>query len=417
MNSTIIVILVLTLCLRRCSGTCSTEYGAKPCSYVPSLPGNSPECAKPGITYCEYPTHYPGKIIQHLVDKWNYDHHTLLIDESRNELDNFYYMGKVHPHEYGLPHPTPQGGGGGNNGFHGYMVQQPQNGPSDGQQQLPHPREGFKPVYGPPPLEQGLPKPQVFSGDQYIPPPPQQIQPPNGTVSPTFQGYPDRRPPVPSFDIPPVNQLVSYKYTNKIPYAHSRYLQPPEFGNANQYKTLESPRINTYGRSEWLKRLNQNDKYFFNRRRRRSADMMYKLKRLATLDDYVEEHNETVSTGRHRRQAAGGTAGDGNAGRTQNLCMSRSQYIMPRAALNNRGNWMYVVNMPEVDNRLTQLVKSETCISQQCSGICSLPNGYTSRCEQKYVQKRLVALESEGNQLYTDVFWFPSCCICTITNN
>lgn len=45
----------------------------------------------------------------------------------------------------------------------------------------------------------------------------------------------------------------------------------------------------------------------------------------------------------------------------QTLCESTSSYIMPRAALNNKGNWMYVVNMPELDNRYTQLVKSETC--------------------------------------------------------
>lgn len=45
----------------------------------------------------------------------------------------------------------------------------------------------------------------------------------------------------------------------------------------------------------------------------------------------------------------------------ETLCETTSSYIMPRAALNNKGNWMYVVNMPELDNRYTQLVKSETC--------------------------------------------------------
>lgn len=52
--------------------------------------------------------------------------------------------------------------------------------------------------------------------------------------------------------------------------------------------------------------------------------------------------------------------------------------------------------------------------STVCSNICSLPNGYSSRCEQKYVQKRLIALNAEGTNLYTDTFWFPSCCACTI---
>lgn len=50
-----------------------------------------------------------------------------------------------------------------------------------------------------------------------------------------------------------------------------------------------------------------------------------------------------------------------NALSGQTLCETTSSYIMPRAALNNKGNWMYVVNMPELDNRYTQLVKSETC--------------------------------------------------------
>lgn len=44
------------------------------------------------------------------------------------------------------------------------------------------------------------------------------------------------------------------------------------------------------------------------------------------------------------------------------LCRTRSQYTEPKAALNNQGNWMYVANMPEVDNRISQLVKTETCL-------------------------------------------------------
>ncbi|KAL1455658.1 hypothetical protein WDU94_009739 [Cyamophila willieti] len=99
------------------------------------------------------------------------------------------------------------------------------------------------------------------------------------------------------------------------------------------------------------------------------------------------------------------------------LCPSRSQFVMPQAAINNKGNWMYVVNINDVDQRYKQLVRSEVCVSTECNGICGLPNGYQTRCEQKYVQKRLVALQGEGNQLYTDVFWIPSCCVCQITPN
>lgn len=53
--------------------------------------------------------------------------------------------------------------------------------------------------------------------------------------------------------------------------------------------------------------------------------------------------------------------------------------------------------------------------STQCSNLCQLPNNYVSRCEQKYVQKRLIALDASGERLYSDTFWFPSCCACTLS--
>ncbi|XP_070527568.1 protein spaetzle 5 isoform X2 [Cardiocondyla obscurior] len=88
------------------------------------------------------------------------------------------------------------------------------------------------------------------------------------------------------------------------------------------------------------------------------------------------------------------------------LCPTRTQYVGPQAALNKQGNWMYVVNIPGQDKYM-QLVKSVICLRDVCDGICSIPEGYRSRCQQQYVQKRLVALEGSGNRLYTDVFWFP----------
>ncbi|XP_012055864.1 PREDICTED: uncharacterized protein LOC105618944 [Atta cephalotes] len=98
------------------------------------------------------------------------------------------------------------------------------------------------------------------------------------------------------------------------------------------------------------------------------------------------------------------------------LCPTRAQYIAPRAALNKQGNWMYVVNIPE-QNKYSQLVRSEKCLNDVCDGICSIPEGYKSRCQQQFVQKRLVALEGSGNRLYTDLFWFPHGCSCQIIPN
>ncbi|KAG7208080.1 hypothetical protein KM043_009656 [Ampulex compressa] len=98
------------------------------------------------------------------------------------------------------------------------------------------------------------------------------------------------------------------------------------------------------------------------------------------------------------------------------LCPTEPQYITPRAALNNQGNWMYVVNLQD-QTKYSQVVRSERCSNDVCNGICSVPAGYTSKCQQQYVQKRLVALEGSGNRLYTDVFWFPHGCSCQIMLN
>ncbi|XP_071643494.1 protein spaetzle 5 isoform X1 [Temnothorax longispinosus] len=98
------------------------------------------------------------------------------------------------------------------------------------------------------------------------------------------------------------------------------------------------------------------------------------------------------------------------------LCPTQAQYIAPQAALNKQGNWMYVVNLPG-QNKYTQFVRSEKCLNDVCNGICSIPEGYRSRCQQQFVQKRLVALEGSGNRLYTDLFWFPHGCTCQIIPN
>ncbi|XP_011648078.1 protein spaetzle 5 isoform X1 [Pogonomyrmex barbatus] len=98
------------------------------------------------------------------------------------------------------------------------------------------------------------------------------------------------------------------------------------------------------------------------------------------------------------------------------LCPTQAQYIAPRAALNKQGNWMYVVNLPG-QNKYSQLVRSEKCVNDKCNGICSIPEGYRSRCQQQFVQKRLIALEGSGNRLYSDLFWFPHGCSCQIIPN
>lgn len=86
----------------------------------------------------------------------------------------------------------------------------------------------------------------------------------------------------------------------------------------------------------------------FRLRKVRSVNLKKRIYYFNTLD----QKNETKIGHKQKRQSTL---------TSQVLCQTVTNYIMPRAALNNKGNWMYVVNLPEVDRKYSQLVKSETC--------------------------------------------------------
>ncbi|XP_076049063.1 uncharacterized protein LOC143029848 isoform X2 [Oratosquilla oratoria] len=110
-----------------------------------------------------------------------------------------------------------------------------------------------------------------------------------------------------------------------------------------------------------------------------------------------------VRSSRQRRQSA-----------EMDLCPVRADYITPQAARNNQGDWKFLVNLNEVNPQYTQLVRSEKCISNRCTGVCNVPEGFIAVCQQQYVQKRLISLDSSGERLSTDAFLFPSCCVCKV---
>ncbi|XP_031841491.1 spatzle 5 Toll-1 receptor isoform X3 [Nomia melanderi] len=254
-------------------------------TFVPAPPGHTPNCAKPGQTFCENVDHYPRQLIKFLVDKCSFDFISALRDESKDEF-NVHWSRKL------CSRPIPDY-------TEGYNYAQ------RGQPQLhSHP----------------LP----FLPSQY-----------------PLRGQPSLIYGAPSND------------TQQNGYTRDSKTAPRT--------AYENP-----------------------------------LLRYSKL-----------SKERQKRQS--------NNPETIHLCPTVAKYISPRAALNNQGNWMYVVNLP--DDKYSQVVRSETCMETVCNGICSLPTGYTSKCEQLYVQKRLVALKGNGNELYNDLFWFPHGCSCQIMLN
>eukprot|EP00092_Neocalanus_flemingeri_P059929 GFUD01071780.1.p1 GENE.GFUD01071780.1~~GFUD01071780.1.p1 ORF type:complete len:213 (-),score=49.68 GFUD01071780.1:4-642(-) len=97
----------------------------------------------------------------------------------------------------------------------------------------------------------------------------------------------------------------------------------------------------------------------------------------------------------------------------ENICDVETDYIMPRAAKNKEGKFMFIVNHPEGANEYIQLVRVATCISagEEC-GQGRLASSFSTKCNQDYLDHKLVALSATGEELVVDTFTFPSCCTC-----
>lgn len=353
-------------------------YGAPPCQFVPAPPGQTPSCARPGRTYCEHVDNYPAYLIKHLVHKWGYEAKNLLVDESWDEFAALTWHESPVFYDPAFIFNRPYKSGG--NDFHGYKYGTPSANGNGG-------------------VGAGA---TSSSENTFI------ITKSQTTETPTFLFYTSNGQRLNK------NQVNSYSGG----------------GASSGHKTSSnSPAF-------WLKRISRNidgvvgvevggnftaalksydpdaDPVTVSRAKRsipsssQSTSSSSKLSRDVSLNmdllDIVGADKGAKT--RTKRQSPG----------RETLCKTSSQFITPQAALNNKGNWMFVVNEPSTAR---QMVKAELCASNTCSNLCQLPNGYNSRCEQKFVQKRLIALQANGQNLYTDSFWFPSCCVCTIAAN
>ncbi|KAI4464833.1 gpi transamidase component pig-t-related [Holotrichia oblita] len=151
----------------------------------------------------------PEQLIQHLLEKWKYDHATLLSDESQDDFNSYFISSDSKYSQnsiYGAPNSV-------------------------------HPDSYFpEPIHIPKPAYPAF----YPSGNSYIPP--------RTHNHSHFTGYPDRRPSPPFFEPHIANQLLSYKIS-KNPYVHSQYS-----GLQNTYKLLGQPQIIQYHQDDWWKR-------------------------------------------------------------------------------------------------------------------------------------------------------------------
>ncbi|XP_059216789.1 protein spaetzle 5 isoform X2 [Stomoxys calcitrans] len=301
-------------------------------------------------------------VIKHLVHKWGYEAKNLLVDETWDDFAAVAWHDT--PVFYDPAYIFPQHNHG--KDFNGYNYETPPFGASGG--------SGSS--------SSGVGSTNNYNDDHY-----QYTKSSSTTEGPTFLLYTS------------AGQRLNF---NKN--------QMSSFGSSNSKTTPNNPTL-------WLKRIVRDIG-------RKATDNGAKKSLIIDTVDGAEASTHQLSTrdvslnmdlldivgvdrglrSRVRRQSPGRTS----------LCPTTSQFITPQAALNSKGNWMFVVNEASTAR---QMVKAELCASNTCTNLCQLPNGYNSRCEQKFVQKRLIALQGNGQNLYTDSFWFPSCCVCTISAN
>ncbi|XP_031640221.1 protein spaetzle 5 isoform X1 [Contarinia nasturtii] len=358
-------------------------YGQPPCNFVPSTFGITPVCATPGKTYCEYVPNYPSQAIRLLLDKWGVDNvDNLIVDETIDDFEATRFN-DIPPFDQKPPEPNQPP----------TFTERPNAVSTDGFHQIDrgydYPNPNKVHTVAPPPA----------STTGYLP----------------TNGYTVNHNPGADRYWSGFSYLINQRPThnnNHIlsePYRFQPQPQHPTQNSMSGYYRSNS-HMTEYQPAKWFKRYardvsahSKTSQYFSKNSTVEATRPSYinTAQRSSSNQLTLSELNDRYTNRRTKRQSTG----------REQLCQTTYQYVTPQAALNSQGQWMYVVNQVDTTR---QLVRTETCASSVCSNICQLPNGYSSRCEQKYVQKRLIALNADGTNLYTDTFWFPSCCACTI---
>ena len=98
--------------------------------------------------------------------------------------------------------------------------------------------------------------------------------------------------------------------------------------------------------------------------------------------------------------------------RYENVCSLTTSYRRPKYAKNTRGQSRFIVNIRkgegESEEEYVQVVRVGVCATAGAE--CAL--GQETRCQQQFLEHKLVALSESGKELVIDTFSFPSCCTC-----
>jgi hypothetical protein len=97
----------------------------------------------------------------------------------------------------------------------------------------------------------------------------------------------------------------------------------------------------------------------------------------------------------------------------ENVCGMFHEDITPRVAKNSKGNFKFVVNSPENNQKYIQRVQTGQCYSPG-DDCFSGGFGVKTYCKQQYLEHKLLAMSDDMTEVVVDTFPFPSCCTCHV---
>lgn len=98
--------------------------------------------------------------------------------------------------------------------------------------------------------------------------------------------------------------------------------------------------------------------------------------------------------------------------REENVCRTVTRNVYPREA-NLHNSLVYIPNNQD----FMQVIQAEICqhSDEECNYLRdSLPYGMTSSCVQRYSYKKLLYMDPLDKRMASDLFRYPSCCVCMV---
>uniref|UniRef100_A0A6G1SQJ7 Protein spaetzle n=1 Tax=Aceria tosichella TaxID=561515 RepID=A0A6G1SQJ7_9ACAR len=108
----------------------------------------------------------------------------------------------------------------------------------------------------------------------------------------------------------------------------------------------------------------------------------------------------------------GGGDDDGHMEREENVCRTVTRHVYPREA-NLHNSLVYIPNNQD----FMQVIQAEICQhpDEECGYLRdNLPYGMLSACVQKYSYKKLLYMDPLDKRMASDLFRYPSCCVCVV---